>query len=428
MVTRRLFIQSGGLAAFAAGAMAPMFFGNAALAAMGSNARKKVLVVVYQRFGMDGLLAVSPYTSESLARLRPHMTLPAPGSGKENALLDLDGQYGLHPALSALAPLYRDGSLAIIHAAGSPHNSRSHADAAQWWESGTPGNKATADGWLNRALAAAPDGEGRLLRAASLTPEQPRILYGAQPVTSITDLDQLALGLRPPAGNSASMSAVERLYAESDNAALRTAGKLSFEAARVLAVAKNTASSAANYPENSTFASGMRNIAQLIKADIGLQVAFAESRSGANAMGSWDTHSKALDAAGKFSFPPVARDFANTVAAFWDDLGRHRDDVVLVTHTDFGRNVVGNDGAGADHGRATAIFALGQNIKGGKIYGELPERFERDALEDQIDLPVTTDYRAVLTELAGTQLDIKPDRDSTLFPGWNGTRMSLTRA
>lgn len=428
MITRRFFMQSGGMAAFAAGAMAPMFFNNAALAATGSNARKKVLVVVYQRFGMDGLLAVTPYSSESLAKLRPRMMLPAPGSGKENALLDLDGQYGLHPALSALAPLYRDGSLAVVHAAGSPHNTRSHVDAAQWWESGTPGNKATPDGWLNRALTMAPDADGLLLRGAALTPEQPRILYGVQPVIAITDLDQLDPGLGQAQGHAASMRALEKLYADSDSATLRMAGKKSFEAARILAAAKAAAGSAANYPENSELAGSLRNIVQLIKADIGLQVAFAESRTGANAMGSWDTHSNALDVGGKFSFPPIANDFAKSVAAFWDDLGSHRDDVMLVTHTDFGRNVVGNDGAGADHGRATAMLVLGQNVRGGKVYGRLPERFERDALEDQMDLPVTTDYRAVLAELAGAQLDIKPERDSTLFPGWNGARMSLTRA
>jgi uncharacterized protein (DUF1501 family) len=404
--------------AFAAGAIAPNFLLRAAAASTGGS--KKVLVVVYQRFGMDGLIAVVPYANESLRRLRPDLMAPAPDSGKPGALIDLGNGYGLTPWLADLAPLYREGSLAFIQAAGSPHNTRSHLDAAQWWESGTPGNKATADGWLNRAVGAAGADPARMLRAVALTAEQPRALYGTQQTIAITGLSQLQFG---DLGADAQVQAIRKMYAEGDRADLRHAAAQSFELAKVLTTQKRTAST---YPD-STFGSSLRDIATLIKADVGLQVAFAESRDGTGGKGSWDTHSQALDSSHRFSFPPIAEDFARSIAAFWSDLGSRRDDVVLVTHTDFGRNVVQNEQRGCDHGRATTMLVLGARIKGGEVHGELPERFDREALEDQMDLPVTTDYRSVLADLAGAQLGIPRERDSQVFPGWSGERVSLAR-
>lgn len=422
MMTRRTLLQTGGMIGFAAGVAAPMFFSRAAHAASGNN--KKVLVVVYQRFGMDGLIAVTPYANESLTKLRPNLTLPAPDSGKADALVDLGGGYGLNPWLGALAPLYRDGSLAFIQAAGSPHNTRSHLDAAQWWESGTPGNKATADGWLNRAMTAAGTNDSRKLRAVSLTAEQPRVLYGDQPVIAITDLAQLEFGTKQTS-NDAALRAMQDMYSKSSNTQLREAAQHSFEVSRALSAAPK---SEIKYPDNSPFAHSLRDIAALVKADVGLQVAFAESRTGVDGRGSWDTHSQALDPSYQFGFPAIAEDFSKSLAAFWQDLGARREDVVVVTHTDFGRNVVQNEGRGCDHGRATTMMVLGESIQGGRIYGSVPERFDRDALEDRMDLPVTTDYRAVLAELAGMQLGIGRERDAAVFPGWAGKRFALARS
>lgn len=422
MITRRVLLQAGGMVAVAAGVAAQGFVSRVAEAATASGGGRKVLVVVYQRFGMDGLIAVAPYANESLRKLRPDLLLPAPDSGKEGALIDLGGGYGLNPWLGALAPLYREGSLAFVQAAGSPDNTRSHLDAAQWWESGTPGNKATADGWLNRAVTAAGADRARAVRVVAMTPEQPRALYGKEQTVSMTDLSHLEFG---SSRSDAQLRAIEAAYASSGNTALRDSGAQSFELARALASTRPR--EAAGYPDT-LFGNNMRDIATLIKADAGLQVAFAESRSGTGGKGSWDTHTQALDARGQFSFPAIAEDFSKTLAAFWSDLGARRDDVILVTHTDFGRNVVQNEARGCDHGRATTMFVMGPQIRGGKVYGQLPERFDRDALEDKIDLPVTTDYRSVLAELAGNQLAIPRDRDSQVFPGWNGQRFALVRA
>lgn len=425
MITRRALLQTGGLMAFASGVMAPMFVSRVAQAAPGSASRK-VLVVVYQRFGMDGLIAVAPYADESLRKLRPDLMLPAPDSGKENAYLDLGDGYGLNPWLAELAPLYREGSLAFIQAAGSPDTTRSHLDAAQWWESGTPGVKATPDGWLNRAVAAAGEDAARALRMISMTAEQPRALYGMQPAVAITDLGQLQYGMtQAQAHADAAMRALQKLYAKSADPQLRQAAARSVEVARALSTRGRKV--AAAYPDTS-FGRGLRDIATLIKADVGLQVAFAESRNGADEKGSWDTHSFALNASNQFGFPAVAQDFSKSVAAFWSDLGERRGDVVLVTHTDFGRNVVQNPEKGCDHGRATTLLVLGGNVAGGRIHGKLPERFEREALEDQLDLPVTTDYRAVLADIAGAQLGIDAARDSQIFPGWSGQRFAIARS
>jgi uncharacterized protein (DUF1501 family) len=425
MITRRALLQTGGMVAFASGVVAPMFLSRAAKAATARDSRK-VLVVVYQRFGMDGLLAVTPYADESLRKLRPDLMLPAPDSRQENSLVELGNGFGLNPWLAALAPLYREGSLAFIQAAGSPDATRSHLDAAQWWESGTPGVRATPDGWLNRAVHAAGDDPSRALRMVSMTAEQPRAVYGTQPVVAITDLGQLESSLaQAQAHADAATRAVQKMYANSADPQLRQAAHQSVQISRALTSRKQTTK--AEYPHTS-FGKSLRDIATLITADVGLQVAFAESRHGTDEKGSWDTHTQALDTRNRFGFPAIAQDFSQSVAAFWQDLGKRREDVVLVTHTDFGRNVVQNADRGCDHGRATTMLVLGGNVDGGRVHGRLPEHFEREALEDQIDLPVTTDYRSVLASLAGAQLGIATSQDARVFPGWNGARCPITRS
>lgn len=420
---RRLLLKSGGLALFAASAGAlPAFLGRGAQAVT-RRGRPKVLVTVFQRFGMDGLMAATPYADERLAKLRPNLMLPRPGSGEPHARLDLGDGFGLHPAFAPLLPLYREGHLAIVHAAGSPHNTRSHTEAQLWWESGVPGDRRATDGWLNRALGAAAPANEQPLRAVSMTRERPRIFYGEHAAAAMEGVDALAITFADEAGGAEAVSALKALYREAGHGALRAAGRDGFEAAKLLADASRTPAEAAGYPERSSFARSLREIAHLVKADVGLQVAFAESRTaGPNDAGTWDTHSN--QAAMNGPFPLMADDFARSLAAFWHDLGERRDDVALVTLTDFGRNVVENAGVGTDHGRATAMFVLGASIRGGRVYGSLPERFERDALEDRLDLPVTTDFRAVITALTAAQLGI--DDDAQVFPGWTGPRLALT--
>lgn len=413
---RRTLLKSTASLFFAASAGAvPGFLSRAAFAAAPADSRK-VLVVLFQRFGMDGLMAVQPYGDASLAKLRPQLVLPAPGSGRDGQLLDLDSRFGLHPAFTALAPLFRAGELAVVHGAGSPHNTRSHSEAQLWWESGAPGNRQVRDGWLNRAIAGMPSDARSPLHSVAMTGTRPRILYGEQAVVSSAGLETLALDL---GSDSAALAALEAAYRSSSHELLRDAGD-SFDAARRLGeLARREDPAALGYPADSVFGQSLSDIARLIKADVGLRVAFADSASLPANRGSWDSHSNQAALDGPFS--NIARDFSQSLAAFWQELGERRDDVIVVTHTDFGRNVVQNEGIGTDHGRATAMFVLGGAVRGGTVYGSLPERFEREALEDGMDLPVTTDYRAVLSALTAAQLGITDH--ATVFPQWDGESM-----
>lgn len=424
--TRRLLLQSGGLALFTAGAV-PAFLTAAAGAADGGiAARRKVLVTVFQRLGMDGLSAVAPYADAGLAGLRPRLMLLPPGSGEPHAYLDLDGRFGLHPSFAPLAPLYRDGRLAIVHGVGSPHTTRSHPLAQLWWESGAPGDRRRTDGWLNRALAAVPGRADTPLRAVALSRSRPRIFYGDEPVVSVDSLGALSLDFGGRGPEDAALGRLEGLYRDAEHPLLPAAAGDAFEAARALAAAAPdpAAETQAGYPADSSFAMSLAGIARLIKADVGLQLAFADSRTGSGGDGNWDTHSNQASMQGPFA--RVAQDFSASLAAFWNDLGPRRDDVVLVTLTEFGRNVVENRDAGTDHGRATAMFVLGESVRGGHVYGTLPERFERDALDDGMDLPVTTDFRSVLAGVLAAQLGIADD--DLVFPGWTGERLSLIGA
>ena len=426
---RRTLLKSGGIALFAAGGVLPPFIMRSARAAEGPAGfeRQKVVVTIFQRFGMDGLMAATPYDDEQrLAKLRPSLMLGRPGSGEPMERIDLDGRFGLHPGFAPLLPMFRDGDLAIVHAAGSPHNTRSHGEAQLWWESGTPGNHRTTDGWLNRTLGATAVREGLPLRAIAATQERPRIFYGDHAAATLADADSLSLSVADSAAADSVADTLRSLYSQAGNELVRASGLSGLETARILSEARSARErNGGSYPEGSAFAQSLSEIAWLIKANVGLQLAFAESvRAGPNNKGIWDTHSNQAAPDGPFQL--MADDFSRSLVAFFDDLGSLRDDVVVVTLTDFGRNVVENDGIGTDHGRATAMFVMGGAVDGGRVYGELPERFERDALEDLMDLPVTTDFRSVIAPLIARQLGVRDD--GAVFPGWNGGRMEIAAA
>ena len=412
---RRALLKSGGVALFAAASGAlPLFLPRASAA---PARRQKTIVTIFQRFGMDGLLAVAPYADQGLARLRPNLMLSHPGSGKADARLELGDGFGLHPAFKAFKPFYDEGRLAIVHGVGSPDNTRSHTEAQRWWESGAPGDPRCRDGWLNRALAGVDDSQS-LLPAVALTQQRPHIFYGARPVTTAADIGTLTIG----ADSGQYWQQLRELYRSSDHPGLREAAGNGLELSAILA--RQPAATAA-YPEGSQLAASLRDIARLIKADVGLQLAFADSRDSPNGKGTWDTHSNAATVAADGPFPQMAGDLADSLAAFMADLGPRQDDVIVVTLTDFGRNVVENEGLGTDHGRATAMFVLGGSVRGGQVYGSLPERFERDGLEDGMDLPVTTDFRSVLTPLLQQHLGL--DRTGVVFPDWQGPSLPILR-
>ncbi len=419
MPTRKSFLRNTGLALFSivVGGV-PAFLARAA----GTEKRlqlykkKKVLVFIFQRGAMDGLMAVAPFTDPYFKAARPTLFMDAVKGGKDTPLIDLDGRWGLHPSMAVFEPLFREKRLAVVHGMGSPNSSRSHFDAQDYMESGTPFSKGTASGWLNRAV-------GRLghdaspFRAVSLTSAMPRSLYGDEEVMVMKSLKDFALGGKNiPALNMAARS-FEELYDHTTSSLLSKTGKESLEAVKLLsdAAGKNyIPANGVQYP-NSPLGNALKQIAQLIKMEVGLEVAFAES-------GGWDTHFNQGTANGTFA--RNVADLSNCIQAFWADLGQLQDEVTLMTTTEFGRTVKQNGSNGTDHGRASCCFILGNDVQGGKVYGHV-QPLATENLADGRDLAVTTDFRSVFAEVAGRHLQIQ--HAEALFPGWDSTTLGMMR-
>ncbi|MET0394066.1 MAG: DUF1501 domain-containing protein [Chitinophagaceae bacterium] len=420
MTSRRAFLKAGGLALFGIGiGGVPTFMARAA----GSSKlilpykKRKILVCIFQRGAMDGLMAVTPFNDEYLKAARPTLFMSAAKTGGSSSLLDLDGRFGLHPSMKAFEPFFRDKRLAIVHGIGSPNNTRSHFDAQDYMESGTPFNKGTASGWLNRA-AGLMGHDATPFRAVSLTSSLPRSLYGDNPAVAINNLNDFGIQLKgnPMSANVAAKS-FEDLYAQTSSSLLKETGKESFDAVKMLQKAdpkKYTPENNAVYPE-SDLGSSLKQIAQLIKMDIGVEVAFAES-------GGWDTHFNQGKETGTFA--RNVADLSNSITAFWTDMGTYQDDLTVMTMTEFGRTVKQNGTGGTDHGRASCNFILGNDVNGGIVHGDLPS-LAVENLEDGRDLKVTTDFRSVFSEVANTHLQIT-DR-AKLFPDWTGSQIGVMK-
>jgi uncharacterized protein (DUF1501 family) len=416
MLTRRAFLKSSGLALVAIGLGGTPKFLQRAIGATVPHQRK-ILVTIFQRGGMDGMMAVAPYTDKHLQAWRPRLALPAPNTGAE-ALLELDGYFGLHPAFQPLRPLFEQKCLAIVHGVGSPEPTRSHFDQQDYMETGTPGKKGTPDGWLNR-LSKKLGKQASPFRAVAMTSVLPRSLYGEAPALAIPNLADF--GLKSPGTMQMAMAAgqgFEALYEQTSQQMLREVGQESFEAIKILQkldVKNYHPRQGAEYPR-SPLGNSLKQIAQLIKADVGVEIAFAESNG-------WDTHVQQGTTRGLFA--QRARDLAQAIAAFWKDVEPYQDRIVLMTMTEFGRTLAENGSGGTDHGRASCLFVLGTAVNGGKVHGSVPT-LAAENLEDGRDLPVTTDFRAVFAEVAGKHFGISDAK--TLFPGWEGKRFPLLRS
>jgi uncharacterized protein (DUF1501 family) len=405
MPSRRFFLKSSGLALVSFG-LAPQALVRAASAA--SSGRRKALVVVFQRGAVDGLNTVIPYADEAYRRLRPTIAIPAPRGGGRDAALDLDGQFGLHPALEPLLPLWRDRSLAVVHAVGSPDPTRSHFDAQDFMESGTPGRKSTDDGWMNRHLRCHPDPKATPFRGVALTPTLPRSLAGPAPAVAMADIRSFAL--RP------AVAGAEALYSGGD--LLHGTARETFEAIEFLKradPASQRTAPGATYPRG-RYGDSLRQIAQLLKADVGVEVAFTE-------IGGWDHHAAEGGVQGQLA--NRLREFGQALAAFHKDLGDRMEDVVVVTLTEFGRTVRENGNRGTDHGHASVAFAMGGGVRGGRVHGRWPG-LGTGALYEGRDLAVTTDFRDLLAEVLTAHLGV---RDAAkVFPGHRSQSVGVMRS
>jgi uncharacterized protein (DUF1501 family) len=399
MVSRRVLLRNGGLALLSLG-FAPGYVTRTAAA---GGTRRKVLVAIFQRGAADGLNMVVPFAERDYYTARPTIAIAAPGGGREGAALDLDGFFGLHPRLAPLLPFWQDRSLAIVHACGSHDPTRSHFDAQDYMESGTPGRKSTTDGWLNRVLKAEKRTDATPFRAVALAAQLPRTLQGTAPALAMTDVGRF--GVR---GGAATQASFEAEYAAAADRALQQTGREAFGAMRQLeaaAPARYQPEHGAAYPR-SPYGQALRQVAQLIKADVGLEVAFAESTQ-------WDHHANAGAATGQMA----ARldDFAQGIGALATDLGSRLQDVVILTMSEFGRAVAENGNRGTDHGHANAMFVVGGPVKGGKVYGRWPGLAAAQR-HDGRDLAVTTDFRDVFGEVAERHLGVRDV--SSVFPGY----------
>ncbi len=397
---RRQFLTSASL-----GASLLLPVGRSAWAATADSPTRQKLVVVMLRGAVDGLNAVAPVGDANYLLLRPTIGLSAPGS--EGGALDLDGYFALHPALAPLLPLWQQKKLAFVHASGSPDPTRSHFDAQDYMESATPGVKTTPDGWLNRLVGALP-GAASPSRALSIGPVMPRILAGS---TAAMNLPNAAAATRADLLDRPAIGAAfDQLYAGHERfGRVYQDGRSAHK--EVMAASMNHAMGEMQAADNGAplpngFPDDAARLAQLMRNNQNIQVAFV-------ALGGWDTH--ANQGAGTGQLANRLAPLGLGLATLAQRLGPLFDDTTVVVMSEFGRTARENGNGGTDHGHGNAMWLLGGKVAGGKVYGDW-QGVGEGALNEGRDLPVTTDFRAVLAQVAERHLRL-PDRTlARLFP------------
>jgi uncharacterized protein (DUF1501 family) len=384
----------------------PTWLSRALYAKDVSGPRKKILIAIFQRGAVDGLNVVVPHSEQAYYTLRPSIAISRP-DGTAQSAIDLDGRFGLHPSLHSLKPLWDKNMLAVVHAVGSPDPTRSHFDAQDYMESGAPGFKNVYDGWLNRAIC--PEERPSAVRAVSLTPDLPLTLRGKNQALAIDSLADFEVK------DPRLAATFESMYGTTADQVLNGTGRETFEAIKLVQSIQKTPyepANGANYPRN-RLGQSMLQIARLIKADVGLEVAFTD-------VGGWDTHvNETGPQPHTGQLANLLRDFGDTLGAFAQDLGDRMADVTVVSMSEFGRTAKENGDRGTDHGHANVMFVMGGEVKGGRVYGEWPG-MQREQLHEGRDLAVTTDFRTVLSELVTKQLGNR--RLTTVFPNFAETK------
>jgi len=400
--------MKGGAMAVVGTAALPSFLTRAAFGA-DTASRNKRLVVVFQRGAADGLNIVVPHGERAYYSMRPSIAIA------QKDVVDLDGFFGLHPSMQSLKPLWDHRQLAIVHAAGSPDPTRSHFDAQDYMESGTPGVKSTEDGWLNRALRRGEPSEAPF-QAVALGTNLPRILAGSAPAVALSNVNDFGVGGRNPAAQPLA-NTFEAMYGSSVDAALHGTGQETFEAVKMLKSAdpnKYKPAPGADYPRG-RFGDALRQTAQLIKANLGVQVAFTD-------IGGWDHHVNEGNTQGQLA--NLLREFSQSLSAFYIDLGDLAEDTVVITMSEFGRTARENGNRGTDHGHANVMLVMGGPVRGGKVYGQWPG-LESHQLYEGRDLALTTDFRRVIGEAVANHLG--NNRLNEVFPGFENSSSKFLR-
>jgi uncharacterized protein (DUF1501 family) len=390
-LSRRVFLRGAGLAAVGVGFHPSSLLVRTAQAA---SAAGKTLVQVFLRGGCDGLNMVVPYGDSEYAGIRGAIAIP------RSQLADLDGHFGLNPALAPLKALWDEGRLAFTHAVGSYGLSRSHFDAQDWMESGTPGDKTTDTGWLDRTVARVPGSE--VTQAVAFSAQLPRSFLGPEPVLVASNL--ASFDLRARNWRSEADRALRSMYAARPDV-IGAVGRETFAAIDTLTQNPQVLAPPSNgavYP-NVAVGSSLRQAAAIIKAQIGTRCIFV------NVTGAFDTHSNQI-AQNDLEFSRLAP----ALLAFARDLGPLLDDVTLFVTTEFGRTAYVNGSAGTDHGSAHCMILLGSGVRGGRVHGRWPGLSKSQLYQDR-DLAVTTDFRDAFAEAARATLGVDP---AALFPGY----------
>ncbi len=403
--SRRYFLKQGGIGLVGLSTM-PGFLQRAVASTTGAG--RKQLVVLFQRGAADGLNIVVPFAEPNYYRMRPTIAIPAPKHGGADAALDLDGFFGLHPGLAALTPLFQKNQFAIVHAAGSPDPTRSHFDAQDYMESGTPGVKATEDGWLDRAIGTVPEENASPFRAVAMGPNLPRMLQGSTGAIAIPDLRQFKVQPQSAAMANVAEGGFEAMYSQSVDHALHGTGAETFEAIDMLRridTTKYPPDNGADYPK-SAVGQRLQQIGVMIKANIGVEVLFLDC-------GGWDNHVNEGGAQGQLA--NLLKDLGQSLMSFHQDMGDRMADIVVVTMSEFGRTAKENGNRGTDHGHANCMFVMGADVLGGRVYGKWPGLNDHQLNEGR-DLALTTDFRSVVGEILTKHLgvnDLAP-----VFPGF----------
>jgi uncharacterized protein (DUF1501 family) len=408
-MNRRFFLKSGGIALASVGMSlsAPGFLERVVQGNPITGGKRKTLIAIFQRGAVDGLNMVVPFGESNYYSVRSNIAIPKPDAANAESAINLDGFFGLHPQMTSFKPLWDSKRLAIVHAAGSPDNTRSHFDAQDYMESATPGLKATRDGWLNRYLQFKADEQHSLFRAVAITKTMPRVLQGPAPAVAMSSIAEF--GIRAGKSSTEMQNGFEAMYAKKVNDSLIDTGRETFEAVNFLKQAnpgQYKPENGAQYPRN-PFGNSLLQIAQLIKADVGLEVAFTD-------IGGWDTHVNQGNSRGQLA--NLLGQFSSGIAALYQDLGQRMDDVVILTMSEFGRTVRENGNRGTDHGHANAMFVMGNSVRGGKVYGRWPG-LKDDQLNEGRDLALTTDFRDVFGEVASRHLGTKDT--GAIFPAYS---------
>ena len=404
--SRRYFMKQGGIALVGLSTM-PAFLQRAVASTPGAG--KKQLIVLFQRGAADGLNIVVPFAEANYYRMRPTIAVPQPKRGGGDAAIDLDGFFGLHPSLAPLEPLFHKSQLAIVHAAGSPDPTRSHFDAQDYMESGTPGVKSTEDGWLDRAVSTVPEENASPFRAVAMGPNLPRMLQGKTGAIAVPDLRQFKVQPQSPAMANVVEGGFEAMYAQTVDHALHGTGTETFEAIdllRKIDTPKYPPENGADYPKN-PIGQRLQQLGVMIKANIGVEVMFLDC-------GGWDNHVNEGGTQGQLA--NLLKDLGQSLAAFHQDMGDRMADIVVVTMSEFGRTAKENGNRGTDHGHANCMFVMGGDVKGGRVYGKWPGLGEHQLNEGR-DLALTTDFRTVVGEILVQHLGVKDL--GLVFPGFD---------